>query len=125
MTGGHLNCRDVLSPYCQKRKKITVERLDRFDDDSEEWREILIEDRTAGPAEVVRVRLDFGSWLGSLPPRNRRIAQFLALGNHTGDAARKFKMSEGRISQLRRELKAAWDEFTGEAKPPEAAAVPA
>jgi len=29
--GGHLNIRDVMSPYCQRHKNVSVERLDKFD----------------------------------------------------------------------------------------------
>lgn len=114
MLGRPLNCKDISSTYCQRAKGVVMERLDMYDVEDDAWREIVIEDRHAGPAEVVRVRLDFDAWLRSLPRRNRRIARFLALGNRTGDAARKFGVSEGRISQLRTELKRAWDDFVGE-----------
>jgi len=114
MTGGHLNCRDISSPYCQRKKGVRMEQLDKYDAQEDAWQEIVIEDRHAGPAEVVRVRVDFGDWLRSLPRRNRRIAEFLALGHRTTDAARKFKVSLGRVSQLRAELAASWKEFTGE-----------
>ena len=40
--GCHLNIRDVSSPYCQRRKKLTVERLDRFDDEDNQWVEAVI-----------------------------------------------------------------------------------
>ena len=66
-------------------------------------------------------RCDFPAWLGTLSPRNRRIAQFLALGNRTQDVARKFKVSEGRVSQLRREMAESWKAFVGEAPGPAAA----
>ena len=112
--GCKLNVRDVLSPYCQQRKNVMVERLDKFDEIEGCWLETIVEDRHAGPSETARVRLDFADWLRSLPRRNRRIAEFLALSNRTSDAARKFGVSQGRVSQLRKELKTAWDEFTGE-----------
>ena len=57
--GNKLNVRDVLSPYCQQRKGITVERLDKYDKEEDAWREALVEDRHAGPAEIARVRIDF------------------------------------------------------------------
>jgi hypothetical protein len=46
-------------------------------------------------------------------------------GHRTSDAARKFDMSPASVSRLRRELKAAWDEFIGEGVPHFPAAVPA
>ena len=56
--GRKLNIRDVLSPYCQKRKDVTVERLDKFGTDEGCWQEALIEDRSTGPAERPPVLLE-------------------------------------------------------------------
>jgi hypothetical protein len=114
MTSGSLNCKDVSSRYCQRLKKVTAERLDYYDEEDDCWCEAIVEDRTAGPAEIARTRIDFDAWLRRLPRRDRRIAQFLSLGNRTSDAARKFSVSEGRVSQLRRELVESWKKFTDE-----------
>jgi hypothetical protein len=114
MVGGRLNCRDAMSRYCQRLKGVVVERLDHFDEEENAWSEVLVEDKTAGPAEIARVHLDFADWLRHLSRRDRRIAKFLSLGNRTSEAARKFRMSEGRVSQLRRELAESWRQFTGE-----------
>ena len=111
--GGSLNIGDVLGKYCQTRKAVVVERLDRRDkDDENAWYEILVEDKHAGPADTACVRLDFESWLASLPGRHRRIAQYLSLGNRTSDAASKFRVSAGRISQVRAELAKSWQAYT-------------
>jgi hypothetical protein len=113
MTGGHLNCLDISSRYCQRLKDLVVERLDRREKDEENaWCEVLVEDRHAGPAETACSRIDFDAWLHALPRRDRKVAQFLSLGNRTSDAARKFKVSQGRISQLRRELQESWNAYT-------------
>ena len=114
-TGSKLNCRDVLSPYCQRLKHVTVERLDRFDEEEDQWREAVVEDHRAGPAETAAARLDIADWFAGLPRRKRRIAQTLASGETTKQAARKFRVSPGRISQTRRELERAWQDFQGEA----------
>ena len=112
--GGKLNIKDVLSPYCQKRKGVTVERLDKYDDEEQCWLEILVPDNTCTPAELAASRIDFPAWLKTLNPRDRKVAKFLSLGNRTQDAARKFDVSQGRVSQLRKELQESWREFTGE-----------
>jgi hypothetical protein len=122
MTGGHLNCKDAMSPYCQRLKDVIVERLDRYDSATGEWEEIIIEDRHASPADVVRFRLDFAAWLRTLPGRNRRIAVTLALGHRTSDVAKRFRVCQGRVSQLRRELHTAWQRFHGEPEPPQVTA---
>lgn len=108
------NVHDVTSLYCQRANGITVERLDRYEHFRQEWKEVLVEDPKAGPAETAAARIDFAAWLRSLAPRVRRIAKLLATGESTGDAAGKFGVSAGRISQLRRGLEQAWHSFQGE-----------
>lgn len=112
--GGRLNVGDVLSPYAQRRKCFVVERLDRYDDDEGSWREILVEDKRATAADVACVRLDFEAWLGTLSRRYRRIAETLATGETTTRAARKFRLTTGRISQIRTLLMSSGEQFQGE-----------
>jgi hypothetical protein len=119
--GTNSNVRDVLSEYCRQQKKITVERLDQFDRDEGAWKEVLVEDRHAGPANTARVRIDFSDWLRSLPAKVRRIAKTLAVGERTDATARKFGVSPGRISRLRGELAVSWRRFVGDELPKEAA----
>lgn len=105
------NVRDASSMFCQLNKGVTVERLVRFDRDEGALQEVLVEDKTAGPAEIAASRIDVGSWMNTLPPRDRRIAQTLATGETTGNVARRFNISPSRISQLRRELLESWSQF--------------
>jgi DNA-directed RNA polymerase specialized sigma24 family protein len=113
--GNRLNAQDISSRYCQRRKGVTVERLDQFDEEENAWREAVVEDTRSAPVpETVAFRMDFADWLHRMPKRNRQIVEFLAIGNRTGEAARKFGVSEGRVSQLRRELDESWRAFTGE-----------
>ena len=112
--GASLNICDVTSDYCRHRKGVQVENLDLFDREEMAWTEILVEDRHAGPAETAASRIDFSDWLGTLTARYRKIATTLATGESTTAAARKFNVSLGRVSQLRRELQEAWEEFTSE-----------
>ena len=105
--GGSLNKNDVSSGYCQCAQLI-LERLDNFDTEEQAWQEVLVEDQRTGPAEVAASRIDFSAWLCSLPRRLRRIATFLANGETTTAAAKRFRVSQGRISQIRRELFQAW-----------------
>ena len=112
--GCKLNIGDVMSPYCQRLKDVVVERLDRHDDEENAWAEIAVEDKTTGPADIVAFRCDFSDWLACLSRRDRRIAKSLAIGNRTSDVAKRFDVSAGRVSQLRRELAAAWREFVSD-----------
>ncbi len=122
LVGGHMNVKDVSSPYCQHVKGVVLERLDRYDPEEDAWTEVVVEDKTAGPADVARTRIDFSDWLASLKRRDRRVAEFLSAGESTKAAAKKFRISEGRISQLRRELAANWKRFIGDDLGPATAA---
>jgi hypothetical protein len=113
--GGRLNIGDVLGRYCQAKKHVIVERLDHFDDEENAWQEAVVQDTRSTPVpDIVAFRCDFAAWLRSLPRRDRRITETLALGNRTSDVAKRFRVTEGRISQLRRELAESWRVFVGE-----------
>lgn len=115
--GGRLNCRDVLSEHCQRRKGIVVERLDKFDAEDGQWIEAVVEDHRTPIPEQAAFRCDFPVWLSRLPRRNRRVAQALSVGRTTGEVAKRFRVSPGRVSQLRRELQQSWQAFHNEVPP--------
>jgi hypothetical protein len=109
--GCPMNCKDVSSELCQRQGRATMERLDNYDTEEDCWREILVEDRRAGPARIAGIRLDFSAWRRTLPRRARNIVDFLGIGNRSIDAASKFGVSISRVSQLRRELWESWQRF--------------
>lgn len=109
--GTPVNKRDVLSPA---NRHVTVEPLQKFDHGDGEWKEVLVEDKHAGPAETAAARLDIAKWFRKLPAAKRRIARVLATGETTQGAAKQLGLSSGRVSQLRRELQASWRELHGE-----------
>jgi hypothetical protein len=112
--GCRLNVKDVSSNYCRLQKHVTMERLDKQDRHDGEWEEILLEDRHAGPAETAAARIDVANWFRRMRPRDRRIAQALGIGERTQEVAKRFRVSEGRVSQKRREFRRDWTEFQGE-----------
>ena len=112
--GTSVNVLDVTSRRCQLRKHVRVESLDVRDKSAGGWQEVLVEDRSASPADTAAARIDFRDWLSSLSPHHRQIALMLASGEKTQDVARKFRITSGRISQLRRELQDDWRNFQGE-----------
>jgi hypothetical protein len=112
--GNRRNVRDVSSDYCQTQKNVAMNRLDHYDPEEGGWLEVLVEDRHAGPAETAASRIDFPAWLRTLSKRDRRIAWKLALGEATRHVARVCRVSDARISQLRRELEQSWRAFHGE-----------
>jgi hypothetical protein len=113
MTATPSNCKDVSSRHCQLRSGLTLERLDRFDHREHAWEEVVVEDRRAGPAEIACARLDIQEWFRRLTPKDRKIARYLAAGNTTTDAARRFRVSAARISQKRRQFLEGWKSFQG------------
>jgi hypothetical protein len=115
--GSALNIKDISSTYCQQRKKVRMNRLDHYDVDEGGWQEIVVEDRTATPADIAATRLDFAAWLQTLRRKERRVAELLSTGESTKVAARRFRISPARISQLRRELRNCWLTFQGEPVP--------
>jgi hypothetical protein len=112
--GSPLNVRDISSRYSQQKKGLQLERLDQLDEAEQTWKEVLLEDRRATPADLAASRIDFAAWLAMMSPLRRQIAEFLSLGESTRAAARRFALSPGRISQLRREFHASWSAFQGE-----------
>jgi hypothetical protein len=112
--GGQANANDVTSGRCLRKNGVVVEPLWQRDPRRGGWREIVVEDGQSGPAEIAAMRLDFADWLKTLSARDRRIAERLAIGESTATAARMFRVSRGRISQLRREFFEGWHKFVGE-----------
>lgn len=113
--GNGQNTRDVLSLRAQRKKRFVVETLDHFDEDQNQWLESIVEDPHTPVFDQVCFRVDFPAWLARLSRRDRRIAESLALGNSTGAVARRFRISPGRVSQLRREFYDSWQAFCGPA----------
>ena len=110
--GKRLNILDVSSEYAQARKQIVLERLDHYDRNEEGWVEAVVEDHHTPVADQVAFRLDFPHWLSTFTRRDRKIAELLAAGHNTGDVARRFHLSPGRISQKRREYAESGGSFT-------------
>jgi hypothetical protein len=102
-----------MSPQARRRHGLRIERLDRFDGEAG-WQEVLVDDGRCTPADLAASRIDFADWLRHLPLAKRRIAKTLAIGEATGEAARKHQLTPGRIAQIRRELAEDWRCFVGE-----------
>jgi hypothetical protein len=111
--GSSFTSRDITSPCPSKARDFVIKRLDQFDRRRGDWREVLIEDHTAGPPQIAGARIDFSDWLRSFSQRKRSIACTLAAGESTGATARKFQMSAARISQLRVWFRENWERFQG------------
>ena len=103
---------DVMSAQAQQRHHFTVSHLPEGSSlDGNIFDEALRDNtRSEVPAQVA-FRIDFPNWLASLSDRDRRVVEQLILGERTLDVARRFGISPGRVSQLRREFHQDWEQF--------------
>jgi len=107
--------KDVLSPTAQQRRGFAVEKLPDFSTlESNPLTEALIDNMQTPVPEQVCFRCDLPAWLDTLSERDRGITQDLMIGERTMDVADKYRLSPGRISQLRRELFLGWQAFCDE-----------
>jgi hypothetical protein len=105
---------DVLSGRCQRRRRFGVRALPDADDPDGSVVADALHDNTATPVpDQVQFRCDFPAWAGRLPVVKRRLVGRLALGHRTKDVAAAFGLSEGRVSQLRREFFTGYAAFCG------------
>ena len=66
--------------------------------------------QTPVPEQVI-FRLDWPNFLKSISPRHRQLAEFLSLGHQAKLAAERFKLSPGRVTQLRQQWHQDWQRF--------------
>ena len=125
---GMAHAKDALNPAAQRRHHFAVEVLPSSLGVSHERRtasphgqelqdayEERLRDNTVTPVpEQVQFRIDFPAWLDTLTGRERRIVRAMANNEGTLDLSRRFELSPGRISQLRREFHDDWRRFCGE-----------
>ncbi len=114
VAGCRSNGREVMSRYAQIGHGFKVVPLQSDDPDDDAWVNDVVESRNTSVLDQIAIRMDFRSWLDSLGRRTRDIAVDLAKGFRTSEVSRKYSVTSGRISQLRRELQASWQQFQGE-----------
>jgi hypothetical protein len=110
------NSRDVSALVAQRRRGFRLDSLDRVNVKST-WADMLADNTLTPIPDQVAFRLDFPAWLRGLSRRDRKLARFLALGNTTAEAAQRFGVTPGRVSQLRRALERDWQAFQNDATP--------
>jgi hypothetical protein len=113
---GQEKSKDALSSRAQQRKGFTVQSLPDHETGTEhnDTIDALKDNTRTPPDEQAAFRIDYPNWLKRLGERNRRIAQDMALGERTKDLADRYGTTQGRISQLRREFRDDWRQFTCE-----------
>jgi hypothetical protein len=72
------------------------------------FEERLHDNRQTPVPDQVAFRVDFAAFLKTLSLRDRELARFLSFGHSAKKAASKFKLSPGRVTQLRRQWQKEW-----------------
>jgi hypothetical protein len=122
---GQLPSKDVCSELAQRRHGFTVQALPQstrhpFDEvyasvqgqrhiDAVE--EMLKDNTMTPPPDQAAFRIDFAAWRTTRTEGDRRLMADLMLGERTGHVSRKYGLTAGRVSQLRREFHHDWLRF--------------
>jgi len=129
--GGRASSKDVLSRKAQRKHGFRVESLPlatrRPHEDLygglngqrtlDAYEERLRDNHCTPPPEAAAFRIDFPEFIGSLCRRDQRLAGFLSLGNSASDAAARFGLSPGRVTQLRQGWCREWHVRNGDELP--------
>ena len=104
-----MTARDVLSEIAQHRHGFYVGKLPDFSTESTNpLVEALTDNTVSEVPDQVAFRCDFPEFRSTYSNRDQEIMDALMAGNRTQEVARQFGISEGRVSQLRREFAEAW-----------------
>jgi DNA-binding NarL/FixJ family response regulator len=103
-----LSARDLLGR--PRGERVTVHKLGDPMPDGGWWRDLAL-DRRVRVDEQAAFNLDFPAWLATLTAVKRHVAELLARGHATDEAASRTGLSASRVSQLRRELADSWFDF--------------
>src|SRR5262249_20555030 len=116
--------KDILNPLAQQRHDFVVEPLlstrrsheSRYSVPLGQRAQDVLEERLKDnsitpPPDAAAFKIDFTCWLQTRTDRDRGIIGDMILDERTLDLAKKFGLSVGRISQLRREYMQDWRHF--------------
>jgi hypothetical protein len=112
---GKESTRDVMSRVARRRRGFRVERLlehGRYDEPG--WQEALKDNTQTPVPDAAAFRIDFPEWLEAHGERDRRLIEDMAVGERGTRLARKYGLSEGRITQKRAEFREDWQHYCGE-----------
>jgi hypothetical protein len=125
---GMARAKDVMNRMTQRRHGFKVEPLpssprtsheslygDPHGQRTQDALEELLHDNTQTPIpDQVAFRQDFPAWRLTRSERDRRLVDDLMVGERTQDVAARYGLTQGRISQLRRDFLEDWSRFCGE-----------
>lgn len=110
---GSESARDAMSARAQRLHGFVVGTLPSVSTlSSNPLSEALADNTRSEVPDQVHFRLDFPAFLGIQSERNQRIILDMIMRMTTTELARKFKLSQGRISQMRSQCEDEWELFT-------------
>lgn len=110
---GSITIKDVMNEITQRRQSFYVGKLPDFATESvNPLSEALTDNTVSDVPDQVAFRIDFPAWVSQQSDRDRALLTDMAIGHRTQDLARCYRMSEGRISQLRRSFHDDWRRYT-------------
>lgn len=110
--GSKFNSRDIMSGQAWPRRGI---RRQQMLQEESRWHDLLADDSVTPIPDQVGFKIDWTEFLNKQSPRHRRIIHLLSMGHAAKSVARMFKLSPGRVTQLRKEWRRQWQAFLGEA----------
>jgi hypothetical protein len=124
---GQLPARDVLSEVAQRRHGFSVQALPQstrhpFEElytsvqgqrHIDAMDEMLKDNSITPPPDQAAFRIDFAAWRRTRTERDRRLLADLMVGERTSHVSKKYGITAGRVSQLRREFHDDWVRFCG------------
>jgi hypothetical protein len=110
---------DAACRIAANRHGFRIVSLDRFERRAACWSSLPVFSNQTSVPDQVAFRLDFRQWLDNQSSRNRLIVEALASGDSPSEAASRFRISRGRISQLRRQFFDSWTAFQGDGSQPQ------
>ena len=123
-TGGSCDSKtDVLSFKARRLGGFEVYPLPRFEDctfdcmkapDQEVWRDRLVYDRRALPADLACFRIDWSSFMAGQADRTRTLLAMLAAGHKQCEIADHLGVTPAAVCQRRSKARREWAVFQGE-----------
>jgi DNA-directed RNA polymerase specialized sigma24 family protein len=112
--GQSANGKDACSPVAALVRGHQVYHLNGLDGLGTDIKDGLVDYRRAPVPDQAAFRIDFPAWISTQVPRDRRIILALAIGDRPREIARRFRITDARVSQLRRKFELSWQQFHGE-----------
>ncbi len=107
------NSTDVFGETCRYKGRSRIKHFGLAENITDSFEsEATATDARYPVHKTVALRIDFfETWYASQSPRDREIIKDLAMGETTGDVAKKYGVSPGAVSQWRRKYADSWYAF--------------